>query len=277
MTKYTHLVERCSSFLRTGVAWRLKEHGYTFSEAYWRLREGKGLVSLYDQESLKLWSDLITCVRRYTGALKPLSADDQSKLKGKRSEILERMERYRDRLEIGCVPQYLYDGCSPAILEHVLADMVGDVRGLDIDEQLRIWEELDMDNIRNEAKRIQQDIDIYNKEYMSVASDRKITMPSPEERTANCYGKRFIKDKVWQIRTGHDLRSSVNAEINKKLILIWDIPSLTGSAQRDVFHSNKTLLENYKKWKESNKGHRVEYDTMLSKVHEVLNGIVIPE
>ena len=66
MVKYTHLTERCSGFLRTGAAWKLKEHGYTFSAAYWRLREGKGLMSAYDQESLKRWSSLITAVRRGT-------------------------------------------------------------------------------------------------------------------------------------------------------------------------------------------------------------------
>ena len=256
MTKYTHLVERCSGFLRTGVAWRLKRHGYTFSETYWRLRDGKGLISLYDKESLKLWSDLITCVRRCTGALTPLSVEDQARLKKKRNELLECMECFRDRIEMGTVPQYLYEGFSPAILEHVLADMVGDVRGLSVAEQERIWTELDMESVKAEVKRIQRDIDIYKNK---------------------CCKKKFIKDKVWQIRTGHDTRSSVNAEINKKLVFIWEIPSLTGPGQRAIFDNNKTLLENYKKWKEENKGVHVDYDTVLLKVHMLLDSIIIPD
>ncbi|MBR5612302.1 MAG: hypothetical protein IKW43_04065, partial [Bacteroidaceae bacterium] len=96
MVKYTHLIERCSSFLRTGVAWKLKEHGYTFSEAYWRLRDGKGLLSSYDQESLKQWSSLITNVRRNTGSLSVLTPNDQKELKNKRESILVKMEAYRD-------------------------------------------------------------------------------------------------------------------------------------------------------------------------------------
>lgn len=112
MVKYTHLIERCSGFLKTGVAWRLKEHGYTFSEAYWRLREGKGLLSSYDQESLKMWSNLITSVRRDTGALRMLSSNDQTKLKDKRNKLLEKMESYRDKLENGSIPLYIWKCAS---------------------------------------------------------------------------------------------------------------------------------------------------------------------
>ena len=116
MVKYTHLIERCSSFLRTGVAWRLKQHGYSFSQAYWRLREGKGLLSLYDQESLKQLSCLITYIRRFTGPLKKLNPVDQRELNVKRDKLLIKMEAYRDRLEAGTNPQYLYDETSAIVI-----------------------------------------------------------------------------------------------------------------------------------------------------------------
>ena len=274
MVKYTHLIERCSSFLRTGVAWRLKQHGYSFSEAYWRLRDGKGLVSSYDQESLKQWSSLITCVRRFTGPLMKLNPADQRELNVKREELLEKMEAYRDRLEVGSNPQYLYDKTTPIIIEHVLSGIISNVRELDTVQQQEIWESLDVDMVKNEALLCMKEVEEYMKVY--AQAEDKNGMPTPDEWMKNRFCGKFVKDKVWQIRTGHDIRSSVNAGISQRLNFIWDIPILTDKVHRNIYMKNQTVLDSYREWKEHHRHLDVDYIVMLEKVNSVLNSLEIP-
>jgi len=274
MVKYTHLIERCSSFLRTGVAWRLKQHGYSFSEAYWRLRDGKGLVSSYDQESLKQWSSLITCVRRFTGPLMKLNPADQRELNVKREELLEKMEAYRDRLEVGSNPQYLYDKTTPIIIEHVLSGIISNVRELDTVQQQEIWESLDVDMVKNEALLCMKEVEEYMKVY--AQAEDKNGMPTPDEWMKNRFCGKFVKDKVWQIRTGHDIRSSVNAGISQRLNFIWDIPILTDKVHRNIYMKNQAVLDSYREWKEHHRYLDVDYTMMLEKVNCVLNSLEIP-
>ena len=274
MKKNTHLIERCSSFLRTGVAWRLKEHGYTFSEAYWRLRDGKGLVSAYDKESLKLWGSLITCVRRYTGPLRKLLPADQQELTNKREEILEKMEAYRDRLEAGSQPKYLYDNSCPVVMEYVLYRMTGDVRELDAAQQQELWERLDIENLKKDAQLCMKEIKEYTKLYDEA--EAKDGLPTPEEWTKRRFERTFVKDKVWQIRTGHDSRSSVGAGIGQRLNFIWDIPTLTVHAHRATYQKNRTVLESYREWKEEHQSTGVDYVEIVAKVHSALDSLVVP-
>ena len=274
MVKYTHLIERCSSFLRTGVAWRLKEHGYSFSEAYWRLREGKGLLSSYDQESLKQLSCLITCVRRFTGPLKKLTPVDQRELNVKRDELLIKMEAYRDRLEAGTNPHYLYNETSAVIFEHVLSGTVGNVRELDVFQQQEIWESLDVDMVKNEALLCMKEAEEYMKVY--AQAENKDGMPMPDEWIKNRFCGKFVKDKVWQIRTGHDKRSSVNAGISQRLNFIWDIPTLTYHEHRNIYQKNQAVLDAYREWKEHHRDFDVDYTVVLEKANQVLNSLEIP-
>lgn len=274
MVKYTHLIERCSSFLRTGVAWRLKQHGYSFSEAYWRLRDGKGLVSSSDQESLKQWSSLITCVRRFTGPLKKLNPADQRELNIKREELLMKMEAYRDRLEAGTNPHYLYNETSAVIFEHVLSGTVGNVRELDVFQQQEIWESLDVDMVENEALLCMKEAEEYMKVY--AQAENKDGMPMPDEWMKNRFCGKFVKDKVWQIRTGHDERSSVNAGIGQRLNFIWDIPTQTDQEHRNIYIKNQTILDSYREWKDHHRYLDVDYTMMLEKVNCVLNSLEIP-
>ena len=277
MVKYTHLTERCSGFLRTGAAWKLKEHGYTFSAAYWRLREGKGLMSAYDQESLKRWSSLITAVRRGTAPVGKLKSEDQAALKAKKESLLQRMEEYRDWLEQGARPQYLHDGTSPMVMEHLLAMRVGDPREATPTQQQEIWESLDIDSIIREAEQCLKDIKTYADNYAVASDERKGMMQKPEEWTAYHFGRHFVKEKVWQIRTGHDERSSVGAGINDRLNFIWNIPSRTDNNHRTVYEADLVQLESYRQWKEANSMAGVPYEMMLSKVQNVLDNIRIPD
>lgn len=279
MVKYTHLIERCSGFLKTGVAWKLKEHGYTFSEVYWRLREGKGLLSSYDQESLKMWSNLITSVRRDTGALKTLSSEDQTKLKEKRNKLLDKMESYRNKLENGSMPEYIYKDTHPSIIEHILINTIGDPKDMDVSQQLKIWKEIDIEKIKLEAKFCMKKYQEYIDEYESSSIEKRKTMLIPEEWISHNFKDTFLKDKIWQIRTGHDNRSSIKANINKKLYFIWDIPKVTNNMHREIYVKNKFMLESYKNLKNEAKtsNTKIEYENMVSTINYVLNSIEIPK
>jgi hypothetical protein len=49
-TKYTHITERCSSILRDFASSRIEQQtGQPVSRAYWRLRDGLGLLTIRDQ------------------------------------------------------------------------------------------------------------------------------------------------------------------------------------------------------------------------------------
>lgn len=272
MVKYTHLIERCSGFLRIGIAWRLKPHGYTFTGAYWRLREGKGLISAYDQESLKMWGNLVTAVRRRTAPAGKLKPEDQTALKEKKENLLQRMEAYRDWLEQGARPQYLHDGTSPSVIEHLLATRVGDPRWYTSEQQLDIWQQLDLDDIILEAEQCMKEVQTYTDKYHN---GQGVPDTDPQQWMEYNFSRRFVKDKVWQIRTGHDDRSSVGAGINDRLNFIWDIPSQTDVEHRDIYEANHKVLDTYRQWKEG-EGPMVTYDTLLTRAHEVLDSIRIP-
>ena len=277
MAKYTHLTERCSSFMRTGAAWRLKAHGYTFSEAYWRLREGKGLLCAYDRETLALWSGLITAVRRATAPLTPLRAEDKCALTAKRVTLLEKMEAYRDRVEAGTHPVYLYENSTPGIMEHVLVAHTGNgIREAVPQEQLGVWQSLDVDSLKRQAADIYRETQEYTKTYEAAPEDQKQRMLPPEEWTRCRYGQRYMKDKAWQIRTGHDERSSVGAGINRRLYMIWDIPAATDGTHRDICRQNRTALDAYSKWKDDCRPCPPPYEEQLKAAHDVLDLIEVP-
>ena len=273
MVKYTHLIERCSGFLRIGIAWRLKPHGYTFTEAYWRLREGKGLISAYDQESFKMWSSLITAVRRHTAAAGKLKGEDQAALTVQRNELLQRMEAYRDRIEQGCAPQYLHDTSSPIVIEHLIATRVGDPRWYTPEQQLDIWQQLDLDGIVLEAEQCMKEVQAYTDKYFDGQGEPDT---DPQQWTERQFPVRFVKDKVWQIRTGHDDRSSVGAGINDRLNFIWDIPSLTCQEHRNTYQKNQAVLDAYREWKEHHRSLDVDYTVVQEKAYQVLNSLEIP-
>ena len=183
MVKYTHITERCSGFLKTGVALRLKRHSYTFADAYWRVREGKGLISAGDQIALAIWRGLITDVRRQTGAPMKLSPVQDTSLKQLRKELLERMEAYRDRLECGMRPEYLYDDSHPLIVENVLAEIIykhGNPVEWTADEQTGIWETLDIQALKANVEEETCKWRTYIKDYERLTEAEKVKEKRPE-------------------------------------------------------------------------------------------------
>ena len=220
---------------------------------------------------------MITGVRRGTAPVGKLKSEDQAALKAKKESLLQRMEEYRDWLEQGARPQYLHDGTSPMVMEHLLAMRVGDPREATPAQQQEIWESLDINSIIREAEQCLKDIKTYADNYAAASDERKGMMQKPEEWTAYHFGRRFVKEKVWQIRTGHDERSSVGAGINDRLNFIWNIPSRTDNNHRTVYEADLVQLESYRQWKEANSMAGVPYEMMLAKVQDVLDNIRIPD
>lgn len=108
--KYTHLIERVAGLPKALAADLLKRQtGLPLAQNYWRLREGKGLLNIFDQTSLDMWSKLISDIRRFTGSPVALPNRIMDDIRAEREQLLNRMEQYRTWLSQGASPVYHYD------------------------------------------------------------------------------------------------------------------------------------------------------------------------
>lgn len=139
--KYTHLIERVAGLPKALAADLLKRQtGLPLAQNYWRLREGKGLLNIFDQTSLDMWSKLISDIRRFTGSPVALPNRIMDDIRAEREQLLNRMEQYRTWLSQGASPVYHYDcyqhgGCvyRRQSLELALSFWLKD-RGMDLTE-----------------------------------------------------------------------------------------------------------------------------------------------
>lgn len=139
--KYTHLIERVAGLPKALSADVLKRQtGLPLAQNYWRLRDGKGLLNIFDQTSLDMWSKLISDVRRFTGSPVALPNRLMDDIRTDREQLLNRMEQYRTWLARGSSPLYHYDcyrngGClyRKQALELALSSWLKD-RGIDLTE-----------------------------------------------------------------------------------------------------------------------------------------------
>ena len=150
--KYTHLIERVPGLVKEMATRNLRElTNMSIAENYWRLRGGKGLLSLYDQESLAIWSKLMSDIRRLTGTPVPIWNAYITQLRRHKIEILQQMEQYKNWLECGVVPIFYYDECQSeygwqytalnrALAEHI-AHTVYDFRTVrsETNEEMSFW------------------------------------------------------------------------------------------------------------------------------------------
>lgn len=240
MNKYTHIVEKCSAFLRAGSSVRLKRHNYTMSEAYWKLRDGKGLVSSYDQKTLQLLSEMITLFRRRLGYPVRIDMVDYLRFGEERNSMLHNFELFRDIVGAGQNPEYMYENHYVVAVERVLKRRIGkNYLYLNSDEYIRFWNSLSLDDMQQE---LYKEDSIYAKElewYDSLSDEeKKKTLPPGS-------GDGFFRDKIWQIRTDLEHRSSKNANISLRLNFIWDIPSITNEKHRNIINNNMNVIDRW--------------------------------
>lgn len=244
--KYTHIIETTNGFLKAGVRCRLKLHGYSMSEAYWRLRQGKGLVSAYDKETFELWSNMITQLRRFMGSPIKLSPGEHIKLQKVKEEVLEKMEIYRSTIETGVVPVYLTTNYRGGAVRRVLMRNLGGYEEfikLNENDYDDFWNLMPttgfFEDLAEENDKLEKELIIYNE----LPEHVKRYVDEPGYETV------FIFDKFWQIRTNFEFRCSKGAEINKTLLYIWDIPSQTDESHRQICQENLDLIEIWKSFK----------------------------
>lgn len=274
--KYTHITGKCSKFLKAGAAVRLKRHNYTLSAAYWRLRDGKGLISAYDQKTLDLCFKLITQIRRYLGSPVPLSDEYYNSLFTRKKTVIDAMEKYRTKLEFGAKPEYLNDKHYTVAVNRVLFRMVDNRQyEMTVDEMVNFWEKFPQKEFNQEVKVahkiFEEELDAYEK--LTDEQKRNIRTPG--------FMEVFACDGVWQIRTDFDKRSSIGAKINERLEYIWNIPNLTDDKHQSFFINSLQLVEDWKVLKSEIrrkiKNREPIYEDVHSIMLDMLDKLVPPE
>lgn len=301
--KYTHLIEKCPSVFRTMTKWRLQETcGYTLSETYWRLREGRGMLSYFDQETLELWSQLIAQFRRFTGSPLAIDREYYNSIRDTKSELLDKMEEYRTWLANGVQPDYLGGGLPfvcEVVQEHFLnngkkyqemneSEQLEYLKSIDYDVLLKRADEV-QEHFRQHCKRCEKRIEELREE------ERELTMRLGKKEISEGEHKKEIRkiekavkmseypllvfydlersrsenftylelDKVWQIRTDIDHRSSKDARISATLNLIWNVASKSTEEHRKIIEENMKVVSEFRAWKADiiakNKAHKVKY------------------
>lgn len=274
--KYTHITGKCSKFLKAGAAVRLKRHNYTLSAAYWRLRDGKGLISAFDQKTLELCFKLITQIRRYLGSPVPLSDEYYNSLFTRKKTVIDALEKYRTKLEFGAKPEYLNDKHYTVAVNRVLFRVVGNRQyKMTMDEMVNFWEKFPQKEFNQEVKVahkiFEEELDAYEK--LNDEQKRNIRTPGLMEV--------FAFDGVWQIRTDFDKRSSIGAKINERLEYIWNIPNLTDDKHQSFFINSLQLVEDWKVLKSEIRRKIKNKEPIYEDVHSImldmLDKLVPPE
>lgn len=289
-TKYTHITERCSSIIKALASLQIEQQtSDTVSAAYWRLREGKGLLTPFDRESLDQWCQIITDVRKYAASPYPLEDKLRQQLKDRRESLIEKMEEYRDWIAFGSIPTYMYENCThPNItkitLEYCLSGMLVRKSGMFPNEipaeELKGWlKEIDI----QELIYLSND---YATKFPNLA-DYQLRYYISEFKGWPAGFKELQADKAWQIRTDMEHRSSVGAKINERLAWIHEVETKT-TEHREVITQCMVAMLQFKIWKEKQraaikiakgngeKPHYNEQDVFM-KVLELLNKIEVPE
>lgn len=276
-TKYTHITARCSQLLKALCYVTLERcTGDTLSTAYWRLREGKGLLSYKDKQTLEALSEQITLIRRYCHNPSRLSNEEHQQLTDMRDELLARMESYRDWLYLGSKPAYLtnmtHHDYSDITLELSLSRINPEIIKATLEDQKKFWRSLEFSSLLECDQHIWHDTkgvlenNPKHKALDRIYDDLQLQM--------------LPTDKVWQIRTDMEHRSSARARINSTMYWMVDVPSKS-EGHEAILEQNKILIENFIQWVIATKeqvSNKVRItDDVLGIMESFINSIRIPE
>lgn len=298
-TKYTHITERCNSLIKTLTAMRLKAlTGDSFSAAYWRLREGKGLLTPSEKQHLDLWCSLVTMVRKSTGSPIPLKRDDHRRLMELREGLLMKMEEYRDWLSNGSKPKYLHR-CTKLLLpleptnSQIFEKCTYETLPFALSKHLEGLGVIISDIQPEQQEEVLSMVDF---ETLTSINEQLANELVPRMRS-NCYSAAMAMfriehpniaepplDKVWQIRTDMEHRSSKGANISFLLNWIADVPSKS-EAHNDAYTTIASTLTSLSIWKAKKKawyedlkkkGEKVEFDSgeIYSYMAEHMNSVM---
>ena len=254
--KYTHITARVYGTAKDVSICQLRKYcNCTLSEAYWRLNDGKGLMSLYDQESFSLWSELMNEVAVIKSSI-PLQKFEYEWLFSARYRVWHNMESYRVWLENGSSPIYISDIASSNGLESFFI-----YRAL---EQLYDFKT----GFPNDDEMIQEVIDrafTFSDSFNRHCQEQIDKGEEPDEI-------RIPYNKVYQIRADFGHKTSDSQNIRYLLDGIWKVSDKTSEEHRKIYDHNSKVVQRYKQYLDKPKGH-VNLDFFL----DILNSIKIPE
>ena len=200
------------------------------------MEEGKGLLSLYDQESFETWSDLMNGVLHIKPLtrLMPIEYDNFCAF---RNDVWNKMEAYRNWLEHGSAPIY--------IRQIAMSIGVDDIFLYRAAEQLF--------DFKKGAENDDEMIKVLSAQSIELAAafERKRQEQMDKgEKPDNLYVP-FLK--VYQIRTDYSHKVSDSEKIRYRLDGIWSVPNKTSEEERNIYRHNSTVIEEYQKYKKANK------------------------
>lgn len=286
-TKYTHRIEKCCPLLRALCYVKLEQYtGETLSRTYWRLQEGKGLLTYQDKANLDAWSKQITSVRRFFSSPLSLSTEQHISLVEKREKVLELMERYRDWLSIGSKPTYVTELTQHDNAEHTLEFAVRRLyekysQNNEDSGMTDFWKSLELSDLLDTDKKIWNDL-------------KPIFTKKEEEEKYDWHSAILAKDylwlpynKVWQIRADMEHRSSRSACINDTMNWLWHVSDKSEGLE-EILETNDITISEFVEWKNEvkeevkrrkklgNKFSVEEKEGVFQHLLEELDRIVIP-
>lgn len=254
--KYTHLTARCYGTAKDISLCQLKRYcGYTLSNAYWRMEEGKGLLSLYDQESFETWSGLMNGVLH----LKPLTRlmpIEYDNFCAFRNYVWNRMEAYRNWLEHGSAPIYIRQiamsiGVDDIFLYRAAEQFFDFKKGAENDDEM-------IKKLSEKSINLAADFERKRQEQIDKG-----------EKPDNLYIPFF---KVYQIRTDYSHKVSDSEVIRHRLDGIWSVPNKTSGVHREIYRHNAAVIAEYQRYKKLSKV-TADYNLYM----DFLKSIQIPE
>lgn len=283
-TKYTHITETCNVAIRALAKWRLKEVcNCTIAEGYWRIRLHTenpiepGLLSIYDQQTLDLWSNVIAKFRRNCGSPVSLSPLNYVELKNYRELVTDKMEQYRSMLGNGTSPIYIIDEyrelAGAAIIEKFNeANLVpSDMDENSLEEFLRkidwravkeraiglipeykrflAWKEEAFKHAKTQKEIIAIKLRDFIDDWLDKEEKGKLEWDSHTVKGSS----KKLKYAVWQIRTDLEHRSSKNAHINDYLCYFWNVQSWSTEADQLLMQRDLQRIEQFATWKKQMK------------------------
>ena len=255
-TKYTHITERCSSILRDFASSRIEQQtGQPVSRAYWRLRDGLGLLTISDSETLGMWcGPHHPCTKVHWP---PVSLDSNLRqTQDKRDALIDKMEEYRSWLTFGSMPilllRQLWEYCrcqNPAWICPFRNSLwqIWNVRLQKFPQKnSKGWlDKIDTNDLIGIARHFYPQFNINLAEYQL----REYI------KTNGAWNTGFHEleaDKAWQIRTDMEHRSSIGAKINERL-LWFDRIRTSLPTTKDSIMQNLATIKVHRIWKEKEK------------------------
>ena len=188
------------------------------------------------------------------------------------------METYRDWLSYGSKPLYLTDlthhDYSAITLEMAVTHLFPEISKADVDTQKEFWQSHHFKEILEYDDKIFNRLSPIFENSDSIADAIFTIMDNTDLRT-------LPYDKVWQIRTDMERRSSINARINSIMNWMFMVLDRCTSEHKKIIENNERIIDEFISWKmktkESLKAKETIKDNCYEIISELISKIQVPE